>query len=128
MNRIAAILFAFTLAVVAGCTHTLPKPTNANGSINPSVAMAEAEISYANAAHAATAYIANCHAVPTTLGCSEQKIQQIKVADQKAYTALQSAESAVKTLPAGAEGIDKAIATLNAALVFLQSFITPPAH
>lgn len=122
MKRIATLICVLALA---GCINHLPKPTNANGSVNPTVAVAEAEITYANLAHGATAYISTCHGAPTTPGCSEQKIQQIKVADKKAYDALQAAENAVKTLPAGAEGIDKAIASLQAALVFLQSFVTP---
>ena len=128
MKRIATLICVLAMAA---CTHTLPKPTNANGSFNPSVAMAEAELSYASAAHAAAAFIGQCRVAATTPGCSEQRIQQIKVADQKAYDALQNAERAVKALPpgiTGGDGIDKAIAALNAALIFLQGFLPGPAH
>lgn len=128
MTRIIAMLLACTLAFAAGCTHTLPKPVNANGSVNTSVALAEAELSYASAAHAVAAFIGQCRVASTTPGCSEQRIQQLKVADQKAYDALQNAENAVKTLQPGAQGIDKAIAALNAALIFLQGFLPTPAH
>ena len=120
---VIAGLLALTMAA---CANTLPKPTNANGSINPSVAVAEAEISYANAAHGATAYISTCHAVPSTIGCSETKIAQIKQADAKAYAALQAAEAAAKSMPAGGSGIDRYIAELNAALIFLQALLPTP--
>lgn len=120
-----ALVLAFVLFVSA-CQHTLPKPTNANGSINPTVAVAEAEVTYANVAHALTTYVTTCHTTPSTIGCSEAKIAQIKDADRKAYDALQAAEQAVKTLPAGAQGIDQAIGVLNAALVFLQTLVPTP--
>ena len=122
MKLILAFLLCVPLAL-AGCANKLPKPVNANGSVNPTVAVAEAEISYANAAHAATAYISTCHAAPTTLGCSESKITQIKAADAKAYAALQAAEAAAKSMPAGASGIDRYIADLNAALILLQALL-----
>ncbi len=122
MKRILTLLFVATLAA---CTHSLPKPTNANGSFNPSVALAEAEPSYASAAHAAAAYISQCRTVATTPGCSEQRIQQIRVADQKAYDALQNAENALKTMQPGSDGITRAISALNAAMIFLQGFLPP---
>jgi hypothetical protein len=126
-NLIGASLMCLVLAVAcfSGCAN-LPAPKNANGSVNPSVVVAEGEITYRNAATAATTYVATCHAAPTTIGCSDPVIAQIKVANDKAWTDVQAAENAVRTLPAGATGIDKAIADMQAALVLLQGLI--PRH
>ena len=121
MKFITALCLTAMLAL-AGCAG-LPKPTNANGSVNPSVAVAEGEISYRNAATAATTYVATCHAAPTTIGCSEPVITQIKSANDKAWMAVQAAENAVRTLPAGATGVDAAIADMQAAIVLLQGLI-----
>lgn len=122
MKWITVVSLAFMLAL-AGCA-SLPKPTNANGTVNPSVAVAEAKITYTNAANDATTYVATCHQAPTTIGCSDSIIAQIKSANDKALAAVNAAENAVKSLPPGATGIDKAIADMNAAILFLQS-LTP---
>lgn len=119
MIRLVAL--SFLLAVCAGCVNHLPKPTNANGSINPSVTVAEAEITFRNYAADSAKYAQTCHAQPTTVGCSEATITNLKTASNKAWVALQAAENAVRTLPQGASGIDAAIADLNAALIFFQA-------
>ena len=116
------ILTFILVAAMTGCAG-LPAPKNANGSVNPSVAVADGELTYRNAATAATTYVATCHAVPTTIGCSPTVITQIKVANDKAWTSVQAAETAVRTLPAGATGIDQAIAEMQAAIVLLQGLI-----
>ncbi len=120
MIRIAAL--AFLLALVAGCTTPLPKPTNANGSFNASAAVADADLTYQDAATNATAFISTCHAAPTTPGCSASLIASLKAASAKANAALHAAHDALKAQPGLGSGIDKAIADLNAALIFLQSF------
>jgi hypothetical protein len=108
-------------AICAGCQNTLPKPTNANGSVNPQVAVAEAEVAYANAAHSVASYKATCHANMATVGCSAAAIAALDQANEKAWAALQAAETAVRTLPEGSAGIDQALAYAQAALAFLQS-------
>lgn len=126
MQRLKVFIAASLLAccvLFAGCANTLPKPVNANGSVNPSVAVAEAAITYRNAATDAATYITTCHAAPTTIGCSEATITALKSADAKAYTAVEAAITAVKTLPAGATGIDAAIADMSAAIAFLQGLL-----
>lgn len=117
-----AILLTASLAFTAGCTQSLPKPTNANGSFNASAAVADADLTYQDAATNATAYVTSCHAAPTTPGCSERLIAQVKLASAKANTALHAAHDAVKNLPQGGPALDQAIADLNAALIFLQSY------
>lgn len=120
MIRIAVL--AFLLAVVAGCTTPLPKPVNANGTVNYSATVADADLTYQDAATNATAYVASCHAAPSTPGCSATLIASLKAASTKANAALHAAHAALNAHPGLGEGIDKAIADLNAALIFLQTF------
>jgi hypothetical protein len=118
------IILAMTLAlavVCAGCASTLPKPVNANGSVNPSVAVAKAEVHYANIANDIASYKTTCHANMATVGCSASAIAALDQANEKAWAALQAAENAVRTMPAGSAGIDQALAYAQAALAFLQS-------
>lgn len=122
MFRIAALLLTCTLALLAGCQNTLPKPTNANGTLSPTVALGDADLTFQGIDAQATAYITSCHAAPTTPGCSTALIQSLKDASAKALRSLTAAHMAVKNLTPGATGIDAAIADLNAALAFLQSF------
>lgn len=122
MKFLYALLLAVPLAL-AGCVNHLPKPVNANGSVNPSVAVAEGSIKYAESANFATAYISTCHANMATIGCSEAKITQIKAAIVKADAAVHAAINAVKTLPPGATGIDAYIADMQAAIVFLTALV-----
>lgn len=122
-------LYAFLLCVplaLAGCANNMPKPVNANGSVNPSVAVAEGALSYARFANEAQAYIATCHANMATIGCSEAKITQIKAAIVKADAAVKAAIAAVKANPnAGAGTLDGYIADLNIALALLQALVPP---
>lgn len=111
---------------MGGCSSNLPKPENANGTINPSVAVAEGAIAYANAANYAMAYVSTCHANMATIGCSENTITSLKAAGVKADAAVKAAIGSVKSLPAGATGIDLTIAEMNAAIAFLQA-LTPKA-
>lgn len=110
------------LAVLGSGCAGLPKPVNANGSVSPTVAVGEADVSYQNADAFVTTYITTCHSAPSTPGCSETLVLNLKSASAKALKALQAAHNAVNTLQPGATGIDAAIADLNAALAFLQSF------
>lgn len=107
---------------LAGCANPLPKPTNANGTISPSVTVGDLDLTYQNLANYVTTYIASCHAAPTTPGCSTTLVANLKSASAKADRALHAAHDAVKNLPAGATGIDAAIADLQAALAFLEGF------
>lgn len=116
-------LLAIVLSLlVAACATPLPKPVNADGTVNPSVAVAELKVTYGNVAHGATAYISTCHADMSTIGCSDRLIAQIKVASEKAAKAIEEADKAIKTLPPGAKGIDEAIGYAKAAIQFLKSF------
>lgn len=129
MNRIIAMLLACTLAFAAGCTHTLPKPTNANGSVSPSVLVAEAKITATNAINDAATYAETCHATtPAPIGCDERIIAQLKLQGPKTLDAINAAENAVRTMTPGASGIDAAIANMNAALTFLQSLLSSAKH
>lgn len=124
MNFNSRFILAMTLALMAacaGCASTLPKPINANGSANPSVAVAEAEVHYANLANDVASYKATCRANMSTVGCSASAIATLDQANEKAWAALQAAENAVRTMPAGSAGIDQALAYAQAALAFLQS-------
>jgi len=121
MKRLVALIA--TLALVVGCTTPLPKPTNADGSFNASAAVSDADLTYQDAATNATAYVTQCHAIPSTPGCSESLITGLKQASTKAKAALKAAHDALKAQPGVGSGIDKAIADLNAALIFLQSFV-----
>lgn len=116
-----AIALIALFAVSAGCSSNLPKPVNANGTTNVSVAVDEAVFSYGVAMHTANKYIATCRAAPSTLGCNDVLIHQITDASDKAWTALLAAQTSVKNLPPGAAGLDAALADAQAALLFLQS-------
>lgn len=121
------LLFAFLLFLpiaLGGCANTMPKPVNANGSVNASVAVAEGSLGYARAANLAQAYIATCHANMATIGCSEAKITQIKAAIVKADSAVKSAISAVKANPNAGQGtLDGYIADMNIAIALLQALV-----
>jgi hypothetical protein len=120
---VMGLILSLPLAVV-GCG-SLPTPKNTNGSISPSVAVAEAEIAYSNATAYAATYVTTCHADMTTIGCSESAITQIKSASDKALKSLFAAEGAVRQLPANATtGADAQIATMNADLAALKA-LTP---
>jgi hypothetical protein len=125
-HYLTAIAIAFLLAFCAGCQNTLPKPTNANGSLNYSVAEAEAEITYRNATTDAAAYISGCRIGTVTLGCSEDTYAKIKAADADAYAKLLLARTAVSQVNPDAHGIDRAINALQVALTLLQNLI--PKH
>lgn len=116
-----AIVMAALFAVSAGCSHNLPKPVNADGTTNVSVAVDEAVFTYGVAMHSANKYIATCRAAPTTVGCNDTLIHQITDASDKAWTALLAAQQSVKNLPPGAASLDAALADAQAALLFLQS-------
>lgn len=126
----------FTLALamlltflVSGCANKLPKPTNADGSLNPTVLVAEAKITYTNITNDAAIYAETCHATtPAPIGCDERVIAQLKVQSKTALDAINAAEQAVRTLAPGATGIDTAINRMNAALIFLQSLLNTAKH
>jgi len=119
---IVKVLLCVALAVVAGCTTPLPKPVNANGTVNASATVADLDLTYQDLDRLATAYVTQCHAASTTPGCSESIITGMKAASTKAKAALHAAHDALKQLPGVGSGIDKAIADLNAALAFLASY------
>jgi len=116
-----SLALTMLLVLCTGCAG-LPAPKNANGTVSPTVALAEADLTFQNADSFAVTYITTCHLAPTTPGCSQNLVLNIKAASAKALLALQSAHTAIKNLQPGASGIDAAIADLNAALAFLQSF------
>lgn len=94
MKRIAAILFAVSLAVMAGCTHTLPKPNN------PQTAGVEALVAYGLAGHVAGQYLSLplCTSPPTVLPCKTQAIaDKVKAADNAAYNAAVAADAAANS-------------------------------
>lgn len=125
--KFSVVLFALFLTACTACTScsSLPAPKNADGSINPSVAVAEGEHAYKNATVYATSYVTACHGDRTIIGCNDSVIAQIKTANDKALDALFAAESAVRALPPDATtGADQAIADMNAALKVLQD-LTP---
>jgi uncharacterized protein HemX len=97
----SAAALALLIALIAGCAG-LPAPKNANGSLNPSVAVAEGELAYSNATEDAAQYATACHANMATIGCSEATITQLKAASDTALRSLFAAENAVRQLPAGA--------------------------
>ena len=123
MKPFTAVLLTATLALVAGCANTLPKPVQANGSVSPSVTVAEAKITYTNFAKDATAYVTTCRAAPTTTGCSDRLIAQLKSASEDASRAVNAAEDGVKHNPAGGAGVDQLISDLNIALALLKGFV-----
>ncbi len=119
---IRVIVLAIVLTLLAACANPLPKPTNANGTISPTVTVGDADLTYQNLDAYVVTYITQCHAAPTTPGCSEALIANLKMASTKANAALHAAHNAIKTLQPGAAGIDAAIQDLQAALAFLESF------
>lgn len=124
MKHTLILVLALAFTVLPGCQNTPPKPTNANGSFNASVAVGEADLTYATIAHIGASFIANCHATANAApGCSDALTAQIKAADSKAYAALNAAKTAVATLTPGATGIDLALNDLNAALLFLEQIV-----
>lgn len=125
---ILALVMLLTF-MVSGCVHHLPKPTNADGSLNPTVLVAEAKITYTNATNDAAVYAETCHkTIPVPIGCDERVIAQLKVQSVTALNAINAAEQAVRTLQPGDSGIDRAINQMNAALIFLQSLINTAKH
>lgn len=127
MRLYAAAFLACALALMAGCANSLPKPVNDNGTVNPSVAVGEASVKFAEAVNAATAYIATCHANMAMIGCSEAKIDQVKAAIVKGQTADHAAIAAVKANPnAGSASLDGYIADLNVVIALLQALAPAP--
>lgn len=125
MTRFIAVLLACTLAA---CTTPLPKPVNANGSVSPTVTVGDLDLAYQDAAAIATTYAASCHAAPTTPGCNEALIAKAKAASKSANKALHAAHAALKDFPTGGTALDKAIAELQAALTFMQSYTAQIPH
>ena len=121
MKSIWLALAFLAVTFLAGCAG-LPTPKNANGTVSPTVALGEADVSFQNADSFVVTYITTCHTAPTTPGCNDTLILNLKAASAKTLKALQAAHNAVNTLQPGSSGIDAAIADLNAALAFLQSF------
>jgi hypothetical protein len=112
---------------MAGCANSLPKPVNDNGSVNPSVAVGEASVKFAEAVNAATGYISTCHANMATIGCSEDKITQIKAAIVKGQAADHAAIAAVRANPnVGSASLDGYIADLNVVIALLQAIAPAP--
>ena len=104
-------LWLFTLTIVAGCT------TVGGGSTTPAQAVYAAEGAYAAALTVAVAYgkLPRCGAASPTL-CSQQKVvDQIKLADAVAHTAIFSAQSIVRTQGFGQDAIQSAVATATEA-------------
>lgn len=128
MKFLIAFLLVIPLAL-GGCAG-LPQPINADNTPNPSVAVGEASIKFAEAVNAATAYITTCHQFPKTLGCSEEKITQLKAAIVKGQTADHAAIAAVRANPnVGNATLDGYIADLNVAIALLQAIApTTGAH
>jgi hypothetical protein len=121
------IVTAILALALCACANHLPKPVNDNGSVNPSVAVGEASVKFAEAVNGASAYIATCHANMATIGCSEAKITQLKVAIVKGQTAAHAAINAIKANPnAGGSSLDGYIADLNIAIALLAALA--PAH
>ena len=111
-----------TLLCLAGCASSLPKPVQANGAVSPTVTVGDLDLVYQDSAALATTYVTTCHASPTTPGCNERLIAQLKLASTKANKALHAAHDALKVPPGIGSGIDKAIADLQAALRFLEAY------
>lgn len=123
-----AALLLVCFAFFAGCAN-LPAPKNANGTVNPSVAVAEGSLAYVNAAGFATTYISTCHATPTMIGCSDAKIAQVKGAVVKADAAVKAAIAAVKANPnAGGNTLDGYIADMNIAISLLAALVPNGGH
>jgi hypothetical protein len=122
VKRYLVPILALLLSLTAGCASHLPKPVNANGSVNVSVATGEAAIKFAEAVDFAQGYIATCHANMATVGCSEAKITQVKAAILKGQTAIHAAANAIKANPnIGQSSLDGYLADLNAAILILQT-------
>lgn len=117
-----AILLFCAITLAGGCANGLPKPVQANGAVSPSATVADLDLVYQNATALATTYVATCHSAPTTPGCNERLTAQLKQASINALQALTAAHTAVKNYPQGGDALDKAIAALQAALSFLQSY------
>lgn len=130
IRQFVSLSLVMLLAVLAsGCVNKLPKPTNADGSFNPTVAVAEAKITYTNAANDAATYAETCHATtPAPIGCNERLIAQLKTQSVTTLEAINAAEQAVRTLAPGSTGIDTALNRMNAALIFLQSLLHTAKH
>ncbi len=128
MRLFAAMLLTCALVALSACG-TLPSPKNDNGSFNPSVAVGEASVKFAEAVNGATAYIATCHANMATIGCSEDKITQIKAALVQGQTADHAAIAAVKVNPnVGSASLDGYIADLNVVIALLTALAPAGAH
>lgn len=122
MKTFSFAIFLSALLSLAGCANGLPKPVQANGAVSPSATVADLDLTYQDAVAVATTYVAQCHAAMTTPGCSEGLIAKLKSASTSAKQALHAAHDAVKNFPQGGTTLDKAIADLQAALRFLQSY------
>lgn len=122
MKSFTLSLALITLLSLAGCGTPLPKPVQANGAVSPSATVADLDLTYQDAVAVATTYVAQCHAAMTTPGCSDKLIASLKAASTRAKKALHAAHDAVKDFPQGGSGLDMAIAELQAALKFLESY------
>lgn len=121
MIKTLSLALTMLLVLCTGCAG-LPAPKNANGTVSPTVTVGDADLTYQNLSNYATTYIASCHAAPTTPGCNDTLVMNLKSASTRVKNALHAAHNAVNTLQPGATGIDSAISDLQAALVFLESF------
>jgi hypothetical protein len=129
MKFLFAFLLCIPFAFATGCANHLPKPVNANGTPNASVAVGEAAIKFAESVDFAQGYIQTCHANMATVGCSEAKITQIKAAIVKGQTAVHAAAAAVQANPnAGGATLDGYIADLNIVIALLQTLVPPGGH
>lgn len=117
MNLLRILAFSLVLSVSAGCSTKFAKPHDAQTTI------ATAWVTYGIAAHDAAAYVTTCHQDMATVGCNSGIIVKLKQANEAAYSALQNADNAIATMPAGSKGIDEAIAAAQAALVFLGNYV-----
>lgn len=118
----AVVLTAFMVVGITGCPKSLPKP-DVGTVAGQQTLVGEAAFTYGLVMHDANAYIDGCKIVPKPVGCNDRLIAQIKVASDKAWKAIQSAESAVQNMSTvGTGGADLAIADAQAALKFLQEF------
>lgn len=118
------LLLCLILVLLNACAG-LPAPKNANGSINPTVAVGEIEVAYSNATAYAASYATTCHKDMTTIGCSQATIDNLKSYSDRALADVFAAEKAVRALPAGATtGAETPIATANASIAKLKD-MTP---
>jgi uncharacterized protein YcfL len=118
MHRSRALILSIALAV-AGCASTTTSTT-------PAQTVFAAKSAYATALTAAVAYkrLPACSSTQP-MPCSDAGVvQQLQRADNVAASALDAAESAVRTPAIGADARSKAIQTATVALQALQAITT----